>query len=306
MSQADAWGDYWRKEGASGEVFVSHGEAKHPGLEKFWQDVFDDRERTLKVLDIAAGGGSIYAAFENTDRHELSACDISEAALDLLQERIPGVECEVCPADALTYPDESFDLVVSQFGVEYAGLEAFGEAARVVCDGGELRLLCHCEDGFVDNRVRGQLAGARTANESGFAVKAATLIRAIALNDEDAIKRSVAAFKIAEGKMVQAIEAYPDGIHLHLYQGFRKMYSELNEYHPDDIIGWLSNVTAEVDVAVSRLSQMRDATQDEAGIRAATDRIEAAGMVIKSTTLLQLPNHDLPLAWHIEAHKPRR
>ncbi|MBL4665762.1 MAG: FAD-dependent oxidoreductase, partial [Sneathiella sp.] len=65
----------------------------------------------------------------------------TQSILEILKERIPRTKTYTCPADNVPLGDYSFDMVVSQFGIEYAGSTAFIEAARLVKNGGKLSIL---------------------------------------------------------------------------------------------------------------------------------------------------------------------
>ncbi len=140
--QDKGWSDYWEKDGAAGgEVFVNAKGGRHPALAEFWLSRFADLAEGARVLDVASGAGSIYAHLDPGHGFDLNATDIAPEALEALAKRIEGVSTEVSGAENLPYEDASFDLVVSQYGIEYAGSEAFSEAARLVRPGGSLATL---------------------------------------------------------------------------------------------------------------------------------------------------------------------
>lgn len=66
----------------------------------------------------------------------IDAADVGPAAAAL------GVRGGI-DAHALPFGDGSFDLVVSQFGLEYCGPAAWAEAVRVLAPGGRLLMVCH-------------------------------------------------------------------------------------------------------------------------------------------------------------------
>lgn len=103
MEQAtQGWSAYWEQEGAGGEVFVNAQGRKHPALAEFWAGVFEVLAPGARAIDIASGAGSIYAHLTADHGLDLAAADISEEALKVLQERIPGARTYVCPAEAGT------------------------------------------------------------------------------------------------------------------------------------------------------------------------------------------------------------
>ena len=65
----------------------------------------------------------------------ITALDGSHSALAELRRRHPGIRCVVADAVRAPFPDGAFDVVTSQFGLEYAGQAALPEAARLVAPG---------------------------------------------------------------------------------------------------------------------------------------------------------------------------
>ena len=58
---------------------------------------------------------------------EFTCIDISESAISTLVDRFPEVSGVVADARAIPLESESYDVAASQFGIEYAGLEAIDE-----------------------------------------------------------------------------------------------------------------------------------------------------------------------------------
>ncbi len=303
-AQEAGWSDYWRKEGVGGEVFVTPENQRHEQLGGFWREVLGALGPGTRVLDIACGAGSVFASLPANHGLELHGSDVSPQALKLLKARIKGVKGTLSSAAELSYDDRSFGAVVSQFGVEYAGLEAFTEAGRVIAPEGRFVFLCHCEGGYVDVRTASQLAGAQAARSSQFAFKAAQLVRAMFALEPTAVKRLAVEFQKSEVVLRKCIARHPEGIHAHLYHGFRQIYADYRNYALPDILKWLADVSAEVDMAAARLSQMHKAMLSETAMREALSRLTAAGLKVEKPVALKLDGHDAPLAWHLAGHRP--
>ena len=123
------------------------------------------------MLDVACGHGAvtgIAVAAARSAGIELEAhcADYSQAAVDELCKRFPGVEGVACDAADMPWPDQRFDFVVSQFGIEYAGDAAFGEAARLVAEGGTLAALTHLQGGAIHAECADNYAVAAALRES--------------------------------------------------------------------------------------------------------------------------------------------
>ncbi|MBC9734121.1 class I SAM-dependent methyltransferase [Nocardioides marmotae] len=107
-----------------------------------------------RVLDVAAGSGnaSVPAALAGA---EVTASDLTPELLEAGRARAEadGVSLtwEVGDAEALPYPDASFDVVMSCVGVMFAPFHrvAAGELLRVARPGARIGLLSWTPDGFI-------------------------------------------------------------------------------------------------------------------------------------------------------------
>ena len=148
-----------------------------------------------KVLDVAAGNGN--AALAAARRWcEVTATDYVPALLDRARERAAAerlpIVFEEADAEALPFPDVSFDAVVSTFGVMFTPDQerAAGELLRVCRPGGRIGLANWTPDGFIGQLFRTigrhlpPPAGARSPALWGTRARLAELFEA---------KRSVAA-----------------------------------------------------------------------------------------------------------------
>ena len=304
-SSEKGWSDYWQKDSADGEVFVNAEGERHPALAEFWQARFASLEDGARVIDLASGAGSIYAHLPGGHTFQLSAADISEVALKALQERFPHVSAVVCSADAIPLDDQSFDVVVTQFGVEYAGVGAFSEAARLVAPGGQFIGLCHIQDGYIDSDNQQQLAAAKIVAEQAFIDHAMRLIEAAFAVDPAALKVAQDAFAKAATPVGESMRHCRKGIHTYLFQGFRQLYERRQQYDLADISGWLDAMRGELDLNLDRLSRMCRAALSESDVREINGIFEEQGLVDVNCTPFETPGNTLPVAWEITACKER-
>jgi demethylmenaquinone methyltransferase / 2-methoxy-6-polyprenyl-1,4-benzoquinol methylase len=70
-----------------------------------------------KVLDVATGTGDLAVAMSKIPNAVVTGIDLSEPMLSVARKKMPNVQFEVGEAEALAFPDESFDLVSAGFGV---------------------------------------------------------------------------------------------------------------------------------------------------------------------------------------------
>lgn len=295
------WNTYWNNEGAKGEVFVGADGSAHPELSDWWRSQFSTCGQSSDVVDLACGAGSVFTHLPDNHGHRLFGADISAEALTLMRERVPGVTTTVCSADSLPYEDGQFDVVCSQFGVEYAGQKAFTEAARVLGKAGKLWILCHIEDGFIDSRNRAHLDSARSITESQFIPRALELTRATFSGQKTQSDQATQAFIPAERQLAKTCKNFPTGIHLHLYNGFRKLYENRQHYHQADIEQWLTQMETDVEHNIQRLQHMRQAASDQSAMNAVVEALKASGCTDIQCQALQLQKHPLPVAWALTA-----
>jgi ubiquinone/menaquinone biosynthesis C-methylase UbiE len=107
-----------------------------------------------KVLDVAAGNGNVSLAAARR-WCEVTATDYVPALLERARERAAAerleIEFRVADAEALPFPDESFDAVVSTFGVMFTPDQerAAAEMLRVCKRGGRIGLANWTPEGFI-------------------------------------------------------------------------------------------------------------------------------------------------------------
>ena len=97
-----------------------------------------------RILEVGVGTGISLPAYRKTSR--LTGVDISDAMLDKARERVSRMKLDnvediaVMDAEALDYPDNSFDVVVAQYVVTAVPNpeRALDEFVRVVRPGGEI------------------------------------------------------------------------------------------------------------------------------------------------------------------------
>jgi SAM-dependent methyltransferase len=97
--------------------------------------------RPARVLETAAGTGRVTAELVRVlPRAEIIATDLNAAMVEYGTARVPGAHWQQADAQALPFPDHSFDLITCQFGVMFLPDKpaAFAEARRVLRPGGRL------------------------------------------------------------------------------------------------------------------------------------------------------------------------
>ena len=155
-ASAAHWSDYWATGALTSlpEDFAFNYDGE---VADFWYEQFDALPASASLLDICTGNGPIallaagYARQANKSV-DITAVDAAAIRPDEIARRRPDVAGLVegirfvgqTPVESLPFEDGSFDLITSQYGLEYCRLDlAAPELARVLRPGGRLVLLCH-------------------------------------------------------------------------------------------------------------------------------------------------------------------
>ncbi len=147
MNHPDPWTIFWRDADAHG---CTHGfpPAAQALLAARWQAAFPQANRP--VLDIACGRGALWE-HAGAPPHGWLGVDIAEI------DNPPFAYQGGIDAATLPFSDRAFPLVVSQFGLEYAGLAAAVAQAARVCSV-RLVALLHAAEGAPCAQAREQCA----------------------------------------------------------------------------------------------------------------------------------------------------
>ena len=160
------WREYWRDNRLAACVPENPGAAA--AIEAHWSAWFSSLANGARILDIATGNGVLLlwarrAARARGRTFALTGIDLAD--IDPARfvrshaDELDGVVFRgKTAAEDLPFENDSFDVVVSQYGFEYAALgPALAEIARVLAPGGRLQLLAHSDDSVVVAQGRERL-----------------------------------------------------------------------------------------------------------------------------------------------------
>lgn len=148
------WSRYW----AGGALHSCGGsfDGNYAGeIRGFWREAFAPLEAGARLLDLATGNGPIPKLMLELRPGVDLQCDAVDLAsvAPAWPQSLPAAERarlrfhQGVQAEHLPFADASFDLVVSQYGLEYSDLgRSVPELLRVLKPGGRVRLLVHHAD----------------------------------------------------------------------------------------------------------------------------------------------------------------
>jgi ubiquinone/menaquinone biosynthesis C-methylase UbiE len=165
---------------ASTNAMGIYDEIMVPRMFEPWAELLLDQvklENGDAVLDVACGPGTVTrkAALRVGPSGSVTGCDLSPAMLDLARSKISvdggaPIEYLECTASSLSVPDEAFDVVACQQGLQFFPDRpaALDEMRRALRRGGRLGIAVwgaieDCPPFAALARALGQVLGARTA-----------------------------------------------------------------------------------------------------------------------------------------------
>lgn len=248
MNSGHAWRDYWREDRLA--ACVPENLAAAAAIESHWTGFFRQLPDGARVLDVATGNGvlaywAVRAARAAGRTVAVTGVDLASidppAYLPRQRDELKSVSFfGETAAEELPFPDGSFDVVVSQYGLEYAQLEpALGEVARVLVRGGQLHWLAH------DPQSSVVAAGREQLRQIDLLLAAeGPLARMESFAEAQRQQRKVARATRQLTEALREAEAYckahPDAALLRQLCGaILDTANTLAKYHPEDVRRWL-------------------------------------------------------------------
>ena len=308
------WEAYWRAD--AGQNAAVSGDAPGDLFDatwvKFFEAAFAGRSRA-RLVDIACGAGVVLD--RAVELLKSSACKgASFCGVDYAFSAAAKVNAKPAPRNAsltgvaasaaqLPFQHGSFDIVVSQFGLEYAGAAAFGEAARVLAPGGVAQFIIHYRGGGIERECS---ANARVLDDvlsTGFFGAGLDAVRG---PDHDSATAELQ-------KIMTKLSTHLDGEPLAAKQMLSRLLPDMatlvarrKAYRPADATGWVEAMHQEVQRYAGRMNAMTESALDADGVRRAAQLIDDAGAVATEPAPLVPHGKTAPAAWLLEAARPGR
>jgi SAM-dependent methyltransferase len=318
----DPWDDYWRRtrEAAAHKA----GGPQDEVLARFWSGFFGDAFASgagSRLLDVACGNGAATAyALEVAGRlgRQLPrpiALDSSLAALIDLRRRLPGVSAVVADARRAPFASSSFDVVASQFGLEYAGPPAFEEAARLLAEGGVLGAVLHLKGGAIYRENTANLAATKALRDSALleatreAFSAELAVR-MGKGGRARLRSAEARLEAAVLGVSGALQHFGSGVAGGALERLRDdvvhMHHRKQTHEPAEVVRWAAAMSAETEAYAGRMATMLDAAVDEAALHALTRRMADQGLRLRIHETMLMGAMAQPGAWIVVFDRPRK
>ena len=222
---SDCWDQFWRT-GRDSCCSEQEDSAHAQRIREQWVELFAGIESNNKVLDLCTGNGAVLrVALECLNRtgFPVALYGVDSAAIapdpsdvDRAQAELMFVRASVTD---LPFADGSFDVISSQFGIEYAPVDAaVPEIMRVLKRGGVGRFVTHASDGVLAAGAAAEIADIHSLmNEIRIfpaAIEALTLAREVERDPSGATASQV-------GRATQAHEAFQERL-ARIGDGWRK------------------------------------------------------------------------------------
>lgn len=312
---AQSWDSYWRGD-TSSHAYSSSG-VNHVAVTAYWKSLFNEMKddgAAKTMVDIASGNGALpelALSIFDTNTLNITAVDVSASAIENITRRFPDVIGVVADANELDLDENKYDIVTSQFGIEYAGSSAVDKAIDLVKPDGLLAFMLHAKGGKIEDECQANKEALFKLVEINFLVLAHKMFEhgfaAVAGADRSAYDEAAtelnSVLPVVEGLIEIYGEDVAGGLIVQLYADVGKIHSRMPHYNAEDILPWLDAMNSEVKAYLERMQSMLDAALDQQKFDVICNKLESASFSLQDHTALIDQQTSLPLAWIIRANK---
>lgn len=239
MTEADArhWSAYW----ASGFLTSLPDDFKanyDREIASFWSRQLEQVPASGHVLDVCTGNGAVAllaAGFSFSGGHgfDITAADAAHIDHHALLARYPQQQrwlgdirfLGASPLETLDLPAASFDLITSQYGIEYTRLpEAAARVEQLLKPGGRLAMICHASNSEMLTTMQRERAEYAWLEANGL------FDMLVVDSDRDAL-----ALASKAGLLVARLRRQPGAAQSALYGSIMRLLEDLQSHGPDAV-----------------------------------------------------------------------
>jgi SAM-dependent methyltransferase len=171
LSERWIWDRYWQCDRIA-SCFDGAGATNYDdSVAAGWRKFFDGLPTGSRIIDLCTGNGAvalIAAAAGREQGKDFSITGVDQAEIDppshvsRHRDEMAGIRfIGRTEVESLPFPDGSFDVAISQYGIEYSDVpRTITEVARLLGPGGQARFVVHASDGIVAANARTVIAEA--------------------------------------------------------------------------------------------------------------------------------------------------
>jgi SAM-dependent methyltransferase len=312
-SIGQSWDTYWQ--GTYNASAHKDGGPQDVALKIFWSDIISNlasKQNDIRMLDVACGNGAVTGIALKVASQKniklLSHCtDYSLSAVQSVQKKYPSVKGVSSDAKYLPFQSASFDVVVSQFGIEYAGKDAFTQCAELVTHSGIFAAIVHLENGAIYKECEESLQASQKTAEirvlelARIAFKAAyDLLDGKANRDTfvQADKNFSPAVNKMKSILIEKGKDVAGGTVYGLFNDLGHMYGDIEAYHPKDVFEWIDKMIFELEAYSARMSSMLNAAVGELELQKIIELVTNQNMSVMRKGQLSF-SEGKPAAWFL-------
>ncbi len=296
MATTDDWIQYWKENPNSKVLFTGDDGKSIEDFEKFWSQNLPYDTENLSVIDIACGAGALFETFADKAFCRKVGLDCSSDALKSLLKNFPDAEVILNQTSAL--PKErllEFDLIISQFGIEYLGTEAITNIPVMMKCDAEFISLCHYKGGHIYSRYEREKEGMETlfANHAfEKALQIADLIKSDSTLFESRARAYLSYLATMNNKWCAGS--------LHFVNGINQLFVSYKQYEHSDILTWIRGFKQQLETIYRRVSSICNVALSESDVQQITGGQHSDGWTVRPFTI---KNSSLPVAWNLRFKK---
>ena len=291
--ETKVWDDYWKR-GELHSCISASDKENQKEINDFWLRTYANFDDDKTLLDIGTGNGllpSLAVTYANAKKYSWELHGVDLADINPARD-VPGASEILDPvnfqgrinAEDLPFEPEYFDVVTSQYAVEYSDMSrSIPEIARVLKKGGSFCAVLHSHDSVVVSQNNANAREGDYLLQSDIFTDCKELLTLMLQSD-----LQVYGERYIE-KLVQLPKSYPEPSSLNIIPKMQNALLEIlklsRKYHPQQVLGM-------VDIARRRLKEQRDVLLDLVGSALDETKIESL--------LRQLEGLDLEI---IHSHK---
>jgi len=326
---AKNWDNYWqgRASQKSGNALIEVGIERNHELKKFWNDFFTHEDKSSKVIDFACGAGSVLEHASHLGFSNLTGLDVSQKALDVMTQKHAGINTVCAAVNQTGLDNNSYDIAVSQFGIEYAGdksdiYEAFSEMLRILKPSGKLVAITHSVNGVIMEGCQASLNQINLIEECKFIEASQQVLSALhdPAGPVKGTKFNELTQKLNESAkpIMQWLESFQDleaektkneftRFAYHLLESSHRLITHHNNYTQQDSKSWFDGMELELQAYKGRMLSMTKAALSHQDIIDLQDQLKSkpgsSKVNFEKAETLHFNSNSKPAAWVIRAQK---